>query len=143
MSSNENKLKSQRGNDFNHSALLELKKLKTTGFIDNIDIKKKFPFKEGFNPQFYVPFMVVKDNKNAAIFPMNTMRSDRNKEKQWDAYGVKNYFKDNIKVIVVLPDNLIAIEKKYYEREKEKIKIKGYLSKIDEICQLSDLKHVL
>ena len=74
---------------------------------------------------------------------MTTMRSDRNKEKQWDALGIKNYFKGEISVVVVLPDELVETELGHYGREKRKIRQKGYFSAIDEICLLSELSRVL
>ena len=139
----ENKSKSKRGNEFNETVLLTLKSIKDKGVIDNIDMKKRFPYTEGHGPQFYAPFIVLKENKKVLVFTMTTMRSDRNKEKQWDALGIKNYFKGQISVVVVLPDELSGKELCHHVREKKKIKQKNYFSVIDEICQLSELSKVL
>jgi len=139
----ENKSKSKHGSDFTKIVLEELKKMKLEDVIENIDAKKMFPFSDGFKPQFYAPFIVTKGNKKILVFTMTTMRSDRNKINQWDAFGIKNYFKGRIKVVVVLPDSLSRKEQSSYIREKRKIWKPGYLSEVDEICQLSELKSLV
>ncbi|MFC2161627.1 hypothetical protein ACFLRX_08255 [Acidobacteriota bacterium] len=140
---NSNKTKAGHGAEFIDDVLKELKHLRSLGIINKIDMKKKIPFTEGNKPQFYAPFIVSILEKRTLIFTMTSMRSDRNKINQWDAYGIKNFYKNNIKVIVVLPDILSEKELKHFLKEKEKIHQDNYLTAIDEICQLADLKSVL
>jgi len=92
MQHNKNKSKSEHGAELTGLVLKELKNIRSEGIIDNIDMKKKFPFKEGYKPQFYAPFIVTKGDNKILIFTMTSMRSDRNKINLWDAFGIRNYF---------------------------------------------------
>lgn len=139
----ENKQKSQRGNAFSDEVLKFLKQMKHEILIDNFELKKFIPFYKGYKPQFYAPFIVTKNKNKVLIFTMTTMRSDRNKEKQWDAFGIKHYLGKDVKAFVILPDILSAKEKVYIVNEKQKIKQNGYMSYIDDICQLSELKSLI
>ncbi len=137
---NEQSNKAQSGADFNVKVLEELKRLQKAGLVEHIQMDKKISFAQGFDPQFHAPFLVSKSGNEFLIFKTNSARSDRIKENQWDAYGVKNHFAGKIKALLVLPDNLSEKEKNHAIREKERIKQTQYFSKIDEILFLSDLE---
>lgn len=139
----DNREKAIHGDEFNNMVLKVLRDLKAKNYIDNIEMKKKVPFSLSYRPQFHAPFLVEKGDNKLLIFKTNSMRSDRNKENQWDAFGIKNYFGQNLKAIVVLPSNLSNSEEASYLREKEKIKQEGYYSSIDEICRLDELENIL
>ncbi|HYM65535.1 MAG TPA: hypothetical protein VES68_03575 [Candidatus Sulfotelmatobacter sp.] len=130
-----NSSKSAHGNTFKDSVLDVLKSLKNEGILEIIQIGKRFG-------QFYTTFLVTYKGNIYAIFTTTSARSDRIKENQWDAWGIKNYATITTFCLVLLPDYLTDKEFNSYISEKNRIKSEGYISKIDDIIQLKDLKNI-
>lgn len=130
-----NSSKSAHGNTFKDSVLNVLKSLKNEEIIDIIQIGKRFG-------QFYTTFLVTYKGNFYAIFTTTSARSDRIKENQWDAWGIKNSTNTPTFCLVLLPDYLTEKELNSYLSEKNRLKSEGYISKIDDIIQLKDLKNI-
>jgi len=127
--------KSAHGNTFKESVLIFLKTLKNEGIIEIIQIGKRFG-------QFYSTFLVTYKGDVYAIFTTTSARSDRIKENQWDAWGIKNSSTKTTSCLVLLPDYLSEKEFDNFIAEKNRIKSEGYISSIDDIIQLKDLKNI-
>ena len=127
--------KSAHGNSFKDAVLDVLKALKNEGRIDSIRLGKRYG-------QFYAPFLVEAHGDNIIIFTTTSARSDRIKENQWDAWGIKNAVGKDSKCVLILPDELSEKERLSYDNEKQRIIESGYISQIDKIAQLKDLKSI-
>jgi len=137
--------KSAHGNKFKDQILEKLKDLKTKQVVDDIEIGKNFSLSVDYKPQFFAPFFVtLRNRKRIVIFTMTSIRSDRLKIDQWDSWGIKNSINDqNIKSIVVLPDDLSSREDSYFLTENEKLKSGKYFSEVDAILKIKDLEKFL
>ena len=130
------KSKSAHGNSFKEAVLNVLKEFKNTGIISTIQMEKKFG-------QFHVPFLVNVQGNSVAIFTTTSARSDRIKEDQWDAWGIKNTEGKNTRCVLVLPDEISEKEKGNYLKEKDRLLQPNYISMLDDIIQIKELKSYL
>jgi len=128
--------KSAHGNSFKDDVLDILKSLKNEGVLDSIQIGKRFG-------QFYTTYLIELKERKIAIFTTTSVRSDRIKENQWDAWGIKNATGLDTLCILVLPDILSEKEQTNYLNEQQRITESNYISMIDKIVQLKDLKFLL
>jgi hypothetical protein len=130
------KSKSAHGNSFKDIVLLLLKDLKQEGIIDNMEIEKKIG-------QFFVPFFLHISGRGVALSTTTSARSDRVKEDQWDAWGIKNKLGNQVKYVLLLPNELSEREVNNYKKEQARISQTNYISMIDSIIQLNDLREYL
>ena len=149
---NSNSKKSRNGYDLNRDIKnIFLNKLENNK-IKKYTYEPKYNFPGYENSQFSPDGEIVLNNDCIIIIDNTTSaRHDRFKQKQWDAYGTKKYFKTffpdkEVKYYIVLPDteNLGSNEtreKEYnnYLREKNKFNSEKYYSEVDDILQVSDL----
>lgn len=150
-----NSSKSKNGYTLNKDVKnIFLNKLKNNE-IKSYKCEPKYHFPGFENMQFKPDGEIVLNNNTVIIIDNTTSaRHNRFKQKQWDAYGVKQYFKEyhpntNVKYYIVLPDkdNLGSIstrEKEFnnFLREKNKINNSNYYSEVDDILQVSDLLNI-
>lgn len=151
-----NSKKSKHGYNLNKHLkdLLENKLLKNEIKSYTYEPKYNFP---GYKNMQFSPDGEIVLNDNTVIIIDNTTsaRHDRFKQKQWDAYGVKQYFNKyyptiNVKYYIILPDNNHLgntqnkdKEYKNFLREKSKLNSKNYYSEVDDIMQISDLLKII
>ena len=146
---NSNSGKSKNGHCLNRY----VKELFDEKFINNevqsyvYEPRYSFP---GYNMKQISPDGEIILNNGDIIVIDNTtsIRHDRIKQKQWDAFGVKKFFYElhpekNVKYFIILPDinhlDNENTEYKAYLREKKKINNKNYYSEIDDILMVSNL----
>lgn len=149
-----NKRKATRGNQLNkevRNILLQLVENKT--ILDIISEPKiRIP---GYDISTFNPDIWIIVNKGHYIFIDNTttIRTDRVKQKQWDAHGIKSaYSTESIKIeCFVVVQNWQDIgnektrhkERRNVQREKEKIKNPKYFSELDAIYYVDELLNYL
>lgn len=147
-----NSKKSKNGYDLNRDIKnIFVNKLKNNE-IKEYTYEPKYCYPGYENEQFRPDGEIILNDDTIIIIDNTTSaRHDRFKQKQWDAYGTKRYFKSIypdaiIKYYIVLPDkeNLGTIftrerEYKNYLREKKKFSSSNYYSEVDDILQISDL----
>lgn len=150
-----NSSKSKNGYALNKDVkTIFLNKLKNNE-IKSYKCEPKYHFPGFENMQFKPDGEIVLNNNTVLIIDNTTSaRHDRFKQKQWDAYGVKQYFKEyhpdaDVKYYIVLPDkdNLGSIstrEKEFnnFLREKNKINSPNYYSEVDDILHVSELLNI-
>lgn len=154
ISNESNSAKSRHGNDLNSIIKDLLNVCKEKGLIKNFVFEPRYSHPstsyEQFSPDFEI---TLNDNSIIIIDNTTTARHDRFKQKQWDAFGVKEHFKSYdiaVKYYVVLPDNdnigsdsTREKEIKNYLNEKHKLSNGNYFSMIDDIIQISDLVNII
>ncbi|WCK57007.1 hypothetical protein PP175_27850 (plasmid) [Aneurinibacillus sp. Ricciae_BoGa-3] len=146
-----NRQKSIRGHSLNRKVGDLLKSLQANHIILSFKPEPRYAI-DGYTYQQFSPdFELHLPNGIYLIIDnTNTIRHDRLKQKQWDAYGVKQSLKAKnrpCRYIVLVPDKDIigtdnSREKEIVnvEREKEKISGDAYLSIIDDIIYFSELE---
>lgn len=104
----DNSLKSQNGNCLNKHVEQLLIECLSKGYIKEYRKEPKYQaigFEQSqFNPDFEI---TLKDGSIIVIDNTTSIRSDRMKQKQWDALGIKSCFEYNGETIltyVVIPD---------------------------------------
>lgn len=150
----DNSYKSNHGIKLNNEINDILDTYLQEGLIKNYKKEPKYSCCKGgkkqFNPDFEIQLqsgqIVIVDNTT-------TVRSDRIKQKQWDALGVKTYFNsinEAVLYFVVIPDieELMNLkngqrEVNLYQKEKSKILDKKYFSMIDNVLQKKELLNIL
>ncbi len=154
ISNESNSAKSRNGNDLNALVKDLLNNCMKRGLIKSFVFEPRYSHPstsyEQFSPDFEI---TLNDDSIIIIDNTTTARHDRFKQKQWDAFGVKEYFKsDNktVKYYVVLPDNdnigsdsTREKEIRNYLNEKNKLYNGTYFSMIDDIIQISDLVNII
>lgn len=151
-----NSLKSKKGYSLNYKVkTLFLDKLKNNEILSyTYEPKYNFPGFENmqFNPDGEI---ILNDGTIIIIDNTTSARHDRFKQKQWDAYGVKQYFKTykpntTVKYYIILPDkddlgSVSTKEKEFksFLREKKKINSKEYYSEVDDILHVSNLLDII
>lgn len=108
------------------------------------DFRKKPSF---FNKQFNPDFMVEKNNGELlSVDSTTTMRTDRLKAKQWDAYGAKKYFLETkhikIKSFVVVQDT-DGSQKEKDNFRRGVSKARGAHSSVDDVISIDGLVSLL
>ena len=155
LSNESNSSKSKNGNDLNKDINKILKKALDKKLIASFEKEPRYNYPgytyEQFSPDFEI---TLNDGSKIIIDNTTTARHDRFKQKQWDAYGIKSYFKsegvDNVQYFIVLPndDCLGSPDKRKkeinnYMHEKDKISSGEYFSVVDDIIQVEDLKEII
>lgn len=144
-----NKQKAVTGHNFNKSVEKELIMLKNIGIIQDFKKEPKYNY-PGFESYQFRPDFEIKLNDNfyIVIDNTNTIRSDRMKQKQWDAHGSKMYWKNkeiNIKYFIVIPNLKQILDKESYNinLSKKLVHSTSYYSEIDDILSLKELLQYL
>lgn len=154
ISNESNSAKSQNGNDLNALVKSLLVECNRRNLIKDFEYEPRYAHPTTTYPQFSPDFEItLNDNSIIIIDNTTTARHDRFKQKQWDAFGVKEYFRyqnKNVKYYVVLPDNdyigntsTRRKEINNYLNEKTKVTSGNYFSMIDDVIQLSDLINII
>lgn len=129
--------KSGHGVSLKKELLALIKNLAESGEISEINIARKYG-------QFYAPYLIKSKTGYATLFTTTSARSDRIKSNQWDAWGIKQFSNlPEIKCFLILPNELKEKEKLMFIHEKERITSKDYISKIDKILTLNELKQLI
>jgi hypothetical protein len=119
----------------------ELHSYKDSGFIS--DIIKEFRIgapKTSNSKQFYAPFMIqFEDRVRWIIYSTTSMRTDRIKGQQWDAFNLKRLDPSIEKAYLTYPDNVDSSVKSEFERQDKKYTTGNEFSSIDRILSHSDL----
>ena len=102
-----NMSKGLHGHRFRSEVLNMLKDLKAMGLVRCIELDKRFALTREHELQFIAPLFIEINLHYLAIFPTTTIRSDRNKQNQWDAYGIKKAFNEDLLCIVVVTDKVL------------------------------------
>ena len=90
--------------------------------------------------QFYVPFLVeFNDGEKWALFSTTSMRTDRIKGQQWDAFNLKQIDSTITKAIIVYNDGVSEQEKAEFVRQNAKYESKYEYSEIDAILSQDEL----
>ena len=126
------------GNNFKEVVSSYLEEMQHHGVIESFSKNIKY------SSQFHAPFVaVLKNNIDVVIFSTTSARSDRIKEDQWDAWGIKSCSKKTTYCVLVLPDGISEKEHGFAKAEIQRIKREGYISKVDTILFLSELQKYL
>lgn len=110
-----------------------IEELEAQGVIKNIQ-KNIY-----YNDQFHAPVSFSMQNIEVVLFSTTSARSDRIKTHQWDAWGIKNSVKKDVRCILVLPDNLPAKEAALADKENARLARVGYMTMLDAILPLSSV----
>ncbi|MCK8827076.1 hypothetical protein MWH25_04855 [Natroniella acetigena] len=156
-----NSAKSLNGSELNREIKQICQNLKDKGFINSFEEEPRYNYPgynyssyHGKSGQFSPDFEIELNNGDIIVIDnTTTIRHDRLKQKLWDAYGVKEYYRNKgkeIKYYVVAPnDNQLGSspsktkkEKRNLENNREKVRSdndREYFSTIDDILQIEDL----
>lgn len=147
-----NRKKSINGYDFNYQIKDILESMLKDSYIKSYTSEPRYNYPGYLYNQFSPDGeIILNDNSIIVIDNTTSARHDRFKQKQWDAYGVKCYFRDidpklDVKYFVILPntEDLGSDFKRQYElrsleREQRKILSGKYYSEISAILQVKDL----
>ncbi|BAU63704.1 hypothetical protein STA3757_10710 [Stanieria sp. NIES-3757] len=143
MQSNEsNAAKSASGNLMNQNLRQEILKLLANNKIHKFIPEPRYNYPGKKTKQFSPDGEITLLDKSIIVYDnTTTVRHDRLKQKLWDAYGTKEYFKAknlNIKYYVIIPNELTTKEISNALREKIKINNPEYFSTIDDIITLQE-----
>ena len=134
-----NREKSIHGNDHQANLLNMLDDCLQNGYL--IDVVKEYRIG---NPscqnqeQFYAPFMIQFSNKEKwIIFSTTSMRTDRIKGQQWDAFNLKSLDPLITKAFLVFPDDIDRKERELFIKQNQKYEENFELSAIDQILSFS------
>jgi hypothetical protein len=122
------------GANFREAVNTYAEELQAQGLITNV--RKNI----SYNDQFYAPVSFLVGNTEIVLFSTTSVRSDRIKTHQWDAWGIKNNLKKDMRCVLVLPDNLSAKESSNADKENDRLTRPGYMTMLDAILQLSGVK---
>lgn len=149
-----NKLKSVKGSSFNKIIGDILKYHLDNNHIEYFKKEPKYSApgytKTQFNPDYEIQLL---NGKKIVIDNTTSIRSDRVKQKQWDALGVKSYFKkygENINYYIVIP-NSYSLGTEYTNKEEVNLYLTQRLyilenehySEIDDIIELDELEFLI
>lgn len=149
-----NSAKSQNGNNLNAIVYDLLVQAFNSGKIKDFKKEPRYNFPNHAYNQFSPDFEItLNDGSIIIIDNTTTARHDRFKQKQWDAFGIREHFyalNKQIDYFVVLPNddsignnNSRDEEIHNYIREKDKNADPSYFSLITDIIQVDDLKNIL
>lgn len=102
--------------------------------------------KQGYNnsKQFLAPFVIEFENRERwIIFTTTSMRTDRIKGQQWDAFNLKSIDKNIKKAVLVYPDSVSAYNKNEFERQNKKYTDGFEFSAIDAIVSQNELNDLI
>lgn len=149
MQSNQsNAAKLRHGNSLNKQVENLIKSLLQNKKIKNFIVEPKYNYPSKKKKQFNPDGEITKLNGDLIIYDNTTsIRSDRLKQKSWDAYGVKEHFKlaeKNVKYYVIIPNNLKSKEQKKALKESKKLhNNQDYFNTIDNILTISELIKII
>lgn len=148
-----NTLKSQSGNNFNKEVNDILIGLQDKGIIESFIKEPSLILPEYKSSKIRADFMIsIRDGEIIYIDNTKTIRTDRVKQKQWDALRTKMSYGDDyyITYYVVVPDASVIgndetreIENINVLNEKKKMTDIDYYSKIDDILYLGEFIEML
>lgn len=96
------------------------------------------------NRQFYVPFLITfADSTSWALFTTTSMRTDRIKGQQWDAFNLKDINDKITKVYLVYPDGLPQTVENEFIRQNSKYIICEEYSAIDGIVSQDNIDYMI
>lgn len=140
-------MKSSKGNLFNEEVETELRILKENGTIVSYQVEPVLSIPGYGYSQLNPDFSIKLWNRNTLyIDNTTTVRSDRLKQKQWEAYGVKQADISSMYYIIVPnPDKIGTPASRGKEwgfvlKERSKIHNDMYFSAIDKLLSLDELK---
>lgn len=136
MSSTDNKAKALRGIDANRTLERAISDLRADGQI----IKRRKRVRLGYpgysQSQFYgSAIATLPDKQEILLYSTSSIRSDRIKEQQWDAYHIKQIDKQITKAFIIVPD-----ESAFDQGTGVRDKIRGgkHFSAIDDILTVDE-----
>ncbi|MGZ9763386.1 MspI family type II restriction endonuclease [Mycoplasma sp. 5912] len=136
-----NKDKSKHGYNAQKSIIDLLNFCKNNNYIKSFRVNYRIG-KEGYinNEQFYAPFIIkFLDDKEWIIFSTTSMRSDRIKGQQWDAFNIKEINKQVEKAFLIYSDDVDEKESFLFARQNNKYILKEEVTAINEILNQSNL----
>ena len=144
MQSNEsNAAKSAHGNKLNQHLKQIMLKLIAEKKIKKFVPEPRYNYPSKQKKQFSPDGEITLSDGSIIVYDnTTTVRHDRLKQKLWDAYGTKEYFKHNdidIKYYVIIPDEMSKKEIENALKEKTKINNPDYYSTVDDIITVSEL----
>lgn len=105
-------------NNLEHILQLHVK----NGYI--VKYEKDFRIgKSGYtnDEQFYAPFIIeFKDGQRWILYSTTSMRTDRIKGEQWDAYNIMDIDETVVKALLIYPDGVTEKEKKAFIKQNDK-----------------------
>lgn len=102
--------------------------------------------KQGYNnsKQFLAPFVIEFENlEKWIIFTTTSMRTDRIKGQQWDAFNLKSIDKNIKKAVLVYPDSVSVYDKNEFERQNKKYIDSFEFSAIDAVVSQNELNDLI
>ena len=122
-----------------------LKRCVDVGYL--VQVSKNYGIgKEGYKnkKQFYAPFLIIfSDESKWAIFTTTSMRTDRIKGQQWDAFNLKEIDPLITQVYLVYPDDLDEKELHEFLRQNKKYEEKDEYSIIDAIVSQDQISNMI
>lgn len=94
--------------------------------------------------QFYAPFVIeFADNKKWALYSTTSMRTDRIKGQQWDAFNLKNLDESIVLAFLVYPDGINEKQTHEFIQQKRKYADCIEYSAIDDIVSQTELFNLI
>lgn len=140
-----NQEKSQHGKNAQANLSTLLNSCKKNNYIENFKSNYRVG-KDGYTnkTQFYAPFIISFANgENWILFSTTSMRTDRIKGQQWDAYNLKNINPLITKAFLVYSDDVSKKDIEEFERQNKKYLSKTEYSCIDEILSQDKLFNLI
>ena len=142
--SDSNKDKSRHGAS-NNKALNELLvELKNEELLTNYEKDFRSGYSDYSMSQFRAPYMITLNNgENWLLFNTTSMRTDRIKGNQWDAFNLRQLIPDITFAAIVYPDSTSEKDLIAFEHQRNKYINQKEYSEIDDIISQSELLTLL
>ncbi|MBR1597693.1 MAG: MspI family type II restriction endonuclease [Lachnospiraceae bacterium] len=136
--------KSKHGRSAQDSLAAILNRCYDAGYLEQVIPEYRAGI-DGFNDkQFFAPFLIVfKDGARWALFTATSMRTDRIKGHQWDAFNLKRIDPKITRVYMVYPDGIEEKIEKEFIRKNQKYADKIEYSMIDAIVSQNDISDLI
>lgn len=140
VSSIANKTKAVNGINNQNAINSVLSNCLSEGYISDFQKNFRIGNPEAENEkQFYAPFMIQFPNRNRwVIFATTSMRTDRIKGQQWDAYNLKELDSSITTALIVYPAN--KVNNRTFKKQDLKYQQKQEISAIDRIFNYDELR---
>lgn len=132
----DNLFKSNHGNNSKNQLNEWINILKSRKLISSYKCNVKCGYHNQYHFQYILEFP---DNEKWLVHSTTSIREDRIKIKQWDAYGLKKNIKGIKRVIVVYPDSISENERLRAQSYNRTIHKPLYDSEIDEVISFREL----
>ena len=142
--SDSNKSKSRHGSSGKQALGDLLLELKNNNLLISYETNYRTGYQDYSDDQFYAPYLLTLNNgEKWALYNTTSMRTDRIKGNQWDAFNLKTIEPAITKAFLIYPDSVSNEAKDDFSRQRLKYYNKQEYSVIDDIINQSELLHLI